>query len=472
MKIKTVPRSWFDETGLRFDSNPYIGGAIETRVEINSCPYPKQRLDELTRGGYSGIVHAGRIKRHWVDDPEYGLPFLSGRDILQFDYSNLRLIRKKSAIDNPKLKLSSGATLITRAGTVGKMAYARPDMEGLACTEDVLRVVPDEDKIHSGYLYAYLNSKYGIPLILAGTYGAIIQHIEPPHICDLPVPRLGARVEQAIHELVEKAANNLSEYQELINEASSLVFTTLGLENISAYDWRSNKKKDFGFVVQSSNLEIMRGWNHSERLSSLKQNIRSVRHSELKDVIDLDWLRWRVMFKRIDADKEHGIEVMTQKTLFQLFPEGRWVSKEYLLNHSPRFKVPDETILIAKQGTLGEQEVYCRSEFITGERTLERAYSDHCMRVVAIPEKIDAGYLFAFLRSQTGFRLLRGLSEGSKQQDLHWRMVPTLPIPRCGGDKEKEIGDKVRKAYRLKNEAIQLFTQARNKVEETIEGAK
>ena len=79
------------------------------------------------------------------------------------------------------------------------MAYARPDMDGMACSEDVLRVVPDPDRILPGYLYAFLSSKFGVPLVVGGTYGAIIQHIEPHHIANLPVPRLGEEIEARAH---------------------------------------------------------------------------------------------------------------------------------------------------------------------------------------------------------------------------------------------------------------------------------
>ena len=43
----------------------------------------------------------------------------------------------------------------------------------------MLRVGPDTDKIAPGYLYAFLSSKYGVPMIANAAYGAIIQHIEP-----------------------------------------------------------------------------------------------------------------------------------------------------------------------------------------------------------------------------------------------------------------------------------------------------
>lgn len=81
------------------------------------------------------------------------------------------------------------------------------DMSGMACTEDVLRVIPDETRIMPGYLYAYLGTKFaGVPLVILGTYGSIITHLEPEHVADLPVPRLGG-IENQAHELVQCAAN-------------------------------------------------------------------------------------------------------------------------------------------------------------------------------------------------------------------------------------------------------------------------
>ena len=87
------------------------------------------------------------------------------------------------------------------------MAYVRPDMDGMwSFSEHVMNVVPDPDRILPGYLYAFLSSKFGVPLVVGGTYGAIIQHIEPHHIANLPVPRLGEKIETRVHRLIQEAA--------------------------------------------------------------------------------------------------------------------------------------------------------------------------------------------------------------------------------------------------------------------------
>ncbi len=467
---KNVHRSWLDYNGLRLDSRPYLGGALETHILLDKLHAPKQPLRTLTAGYNGGIYNGPIFVRNYVDDPAYGVPMLTSGSMLLADLSRISLLRKSDA-ESPRLsylRVQEGMTLISCSGTIGRMTYSRPDMAGFWSSQDVLKVVADPDKVLPGYLYAYLSSRFGVPLVVSGTYGAIIQHIEPQHIADLPVPIPPPNLGEQVHLLMSNSAQFLARYQELMFEATKTLFKVTGVENPSRHEWYSNRS-DLGFTVSSRGTDVLRAWNHSQRVQTLKQQITSGKWNRLGELVEPTWLRWRKMFERIDVDPEYGIEVITQKALFRLFPEGRWLSRDYLLNHSPKYIVPDKTILIAKQGTLGEDELYCRCEFITGNRMLEKAYSDHCMRVVAVEEKIWPGYLFTFLRSETGFRLLRSLSEGSKQQDLHYRTVPELPIPRCDTHIEEKIHNMVTAAYNYRNKAVDMEIEARQIVEKWIE---
>lgn len=470
MKVKSLPSKWLDKDGRRLDCGPYMAGSVEARMTLESITAPKAPLASLTRGHKGGIYNGPVFRRNYVEAPIHGVPFMTGGDVLLSDLSRLPLLSRRDATSSKLsyLKMVPGATLISCSGVIGRTGFVRPDMLDVWSSQDVLKIVPDEDLIPPGYLHAYLKSKYGVPLVVGGTYGAVIQHIEPVHVSSLPVPRLGSRVESQAHDAIVQAAKLLAEYQSTISQATARVFEGTEIWNPAAFEWFRDRS-DLGFVVSAGGLDVLRAWNHSRRAERIKEQIRSGRWSKLGDVTDFEWLRWRKMFQRIDAEPEFGVEVITQRPLFNLFPEGRWLSRKYLSQHSPKYWVPDRTILIAKQGTLGEGEVYCRCEFVTGERMLARAYSDHCMRVVVRDEAIHPGYLFAFLRSEAAFRLLRSLSEGAKQQDLHWRMVPQLPIPRRDPMEEKIIGDSVLDAYRKRNEAVDLVLAAVRGVEEAIE---
>ena len=223
--------SWLREQGFRLDAPPFLSGAIEARKLLEQLPVKKEPLALLTQGDL-GIFHAGRVKRNWVIEPEYGVPFLSSTDILQADLSRLSLISKQVIVENPKLIIHKDWSLITRSGSIGRMAYARPDMDGMACSEDVLRVVPDPERILPGYLYAFLSSKFGVPLVVGGTYGAIIQHIEPHHIANLPVPRLSEEIEARAHRLVREAAELRTRAARTMEDAKWLLTQMSGLHTL------------------------------------------------------------------------------------------------------------------------------------------------------------------------------------------------------------------------------------------------
>src|SRR5690606_3867167 len=129
--------------------------------------------------GQEGIFHAGRESRWWVNSPAYGVPYLSSSSVLRADLSGLPFIHRSQVDANPRFTIREGWTLITRSGTIGRMVYARPDMDGLACSEHVMRVAPNPKRVAPGYVYAFLASKFGVPLVVSGTYGSIIQSIEP-----------------------------------------------------------------------------------------------------------------------------------------------------------------------------------------------------------------------------------------------------------------------------------------------------
>ncbi|MCA9218160.1 MAG: hypothetical protein KDB27_34060, partial [Planctomycetales bacterium] len=359
-----VMASWIYEEGCRLDAHPFLSGAVEARNILAKLTVKKDRLDSVTQDGGEGIVHAGRIPRIWVSDPEFGTPFLSGRDVQLADLSHLRFISNKVVEENPSLTINDKWILITRSGTIGRTVYSRSEMRGMACTEDVLRVIPGS-QIDGGYLYAFLISKFGIPIVIAGTYGSIIRHLEPEHICDLPVPRLATTTENRVGSLVDESSRLLSEFQSLICEATRAFFDSVGLEDITSTQWHS-WGPDVGFAAVHPDASSLRALNYNPRFHRLCSRLKDCVHLPLRDVCNADSLQRGNRFTRIDASPEHSYRLIGQKQLFWLRPEGRWVAK---------FSLPDDaivsngTILMAVQGTLGETEMYCRAEYATGPAT-------------------------------------------------------------------------------------------------------
>lgn len=461
MKLKSIPSAWLDKDGRRLDCGPYMSGALEAKVLLEGLRATKVSLQDVCLNGRGGLVNAGRIKRLWVTDEQHGLRFLSSTDILKSDLSDLQLISKKAARANPKLLIKSGWTLITRAGTIGRMAFARPDMDGLACSEDVLRVIPDAEKIPPGYLYAYLSSKFGVPLVVGGTYGAIIQHIEPEHIADLPVPRLGTAFETKVHELVDRAATLRSEAAQLLIDATMELEKLVQLPHL---DVPASPTPFDTCAVSSSALQarldgFFHSRFHSDALAALSR-AQTRLLSELASGI-VEPLR----FKRVAVeDPAFGVPFFGTSPLFWTDPTPNYFVSRKMRNID-QYLVDKKCLLIPRSGQLSGiigSVVLPYGDIVGG------AVSEDAIRVYFESEQ-DAGFGLVALTSEYGRRQLKARAFGSSIPHLDVKHIGLVRVPDPGPEKRKFIGTKGARVAELRDEACSVERQARALLEAKIE---
>lgn len=456
-----VRADWFFDQGLRLDATPYLSGAIEARKRLESLPNTV-RLDRLT----TGIHHAGRFSRKWVKDREHGVPFFSSTDILEADYSYLPYIARSAVADAPELLIEPGWTLITRSGTVGRIAYARRDVAEFACSEHVMRVIPDESEVLPGYLNTFLRSRFGVPMIVASAYGAIIQHIEPHHLVDLPVPRFDRTLEKKIHDLVEESARLRTAFQAGLVAATDDFFNSVGLPELIDYRWHS-EEPDLGFTVADLTPMSLRAMNFSRRAGRLRGRLESVPFRTLGEICEGGLLDRGMRFNRVSTEPGEGVPFMGQKQLFWIRPEERWIRapKGFTL------EVNNETILTASRGMPSENGLFGRSVLITGE-WLKYSYTEDLLRIESGDPDAPGAYLYAFLRSPVAHRMFRSMLAGSGPQSIHSTLLYRMPVPTADAVDRERIAETVRQAYRDRDRADVLEDEALALLTAAIEGAE
>ena len=119
-----------------------------------------------------------------------------------------------------QLELHENMTLITRSGTIGKVALVGKHWENWVGSEHIIRIVPANLDI-AGYLYIFLASDYGFPLITRFTYGSVVDEIDDNHVRAIPIPFLKNReVQQQINSLALEA--NQKRYEAYQQEQEAL----------------------------------------------------------------------------------------------------------------------------------------------------------------------------------------------------------------------------------------------------------
>ena len=151
------------------------------------------------------VILPGRFKRVYVDEG-HGRVLIGGKQLYELDPAVKKYIsgRKHEKILK-KLEVYENTILLTRSGTIGKVALVPKHWEHYIPSDHIIRIVPTSDDM-AGYLYIFLASDYAQPLIRRFTYGSVVDEIDDHHVRSIAVPLLKDRAaERKINDLALEA---------------------------------------------------------------------------------------------------------------------------------------------------------------------------------------------------------------------------------------------------------------------------
>lgn len=102
-------------------------------------------------------------------------------------YIDLSRASGKQLKDYGVVTVHEGDLLLTRSGSIGRLAYVSSVMDGQIVSDDMIRVrIPSEPL--RAYVAAFLLSENAAAQMLINEYGSVQQHLEPSHVRDLIIP--------------------------------------------------------------------------------------------------------------------------------------------------------------------------------------------------------------------------------------------------------------------------------------------
>lgn len=114
----------------------------------------------------SALLQDKRDSVKWLD-----LSRASDRDMAKFEMVRVR----------------RGDILVTRSGTIGRVAYITGALDDAIVSDDAIRVRIENPTLRA-YVFAFLQSKLAQDQLRINEYGAIQQHLEPDHVGGLLIP--------------------------------------------------------------------------------------------------------------------------------------------------------------------------------------------------------------------------------------------------------------------------------------------
>lgn len=454
--------------GLRLEANAFNLDVKAAKEKVLANRYGTVNLFSK-----NGLVEQAflkpRFKRIYVDRKE--IPFFQPSSILDSYPKPAKYISAKTDTDLESLRVKKGMLLMTVSGTIGKVAIAGKKLDNEIFSHDLLRLI-GKGKYDTGYIYCYFLTEIGQHILQSNNYGAVIKHIEPEHLQNVPIPNAPEAIKKQIHELVIQSYNFRDDANDLIDTAENILFKELGLTSID--DLKQN------FFDNSVELK-----NYSTKLSDLKLRLEASYHvpatkailnaidktaQEVATIGDNRVSKKVILpgrFKRIYVEKDNGVPFFGGKQLLELNPSNvKYLSFD---QHSKRIAeqlfLKENMIAVTCSGTIGKVN-------IIPKHWENWTLNQHVMRIVPANDDI-AGYIYCWLNSEFGHKLIVRHTYGSVVDEIDAKHLSQVEIPLLKDKlKQKEINDLVLKANELRYEAHLKEQEALKQMEKIINSIK
>ena len=459
VKWCTVSLSEIIERGKRLEASVYDVEAKQAREIIADAKYPLTTL-----GGADGMTTSytgARFKRIWVEKSDY--PIYQPSTIMDIKPSPDGYISAVTDTDIDALRVSKGQVLMTCSGTIGKVSFVSDTMDNLIFSHDLLRINCKKPS-DAGYVYAYLKSKVGNKILLTNSYGAVITHIEPEHLATVPIPDAPDALKLKIGNLVIQSYTLRDESNTLIDEATKLLIEELKLPAIDNFEVDCFKKDA---PVETFNV----------KLSEMNYRLEASYHVPIVDAIVKHFEKYAAevtiigdkrisnnvflpgRFKRVYVDEGYGRVFFGGKQLFELDPTNtKYLS---ISKHDKRMKeeleLKENLILITRSGTIGKT-------VLVPKHWENWVASEDVLRIAPASAEM-AGYLYIYLLSDYGAKLVDRCAYGSVISHIDDTHIYNLPVPLL---KNSEIQQKINylaleanqkhyEAYKLEQKALEIM---------------
>ena len=195
----------------------------------------------------------------------------------------------------------------------------------------------------------------------------------------------------------------------------------------------------------------------------IKDQVKSIGSVNLGEILGERQLYHSSAFKRLEIQSPKSVKLLNQKELFTIAKGGKQIASKYV---PPEEKAEYGEILIAGVGTKGETELFCRAEFVGKELEGECVASEFIR--FKTKREWHPGYVYAWLSSNHGFRMIRGTESGTKLCRPIKRLLMEIPIPQLTKTLRDEIGEQVEAAYKMRFQAMKKEREAISLIEQEL----
>lgn len=444
ININTVLQSNF-----RIDPSLHLSEGVKCRALLHKSPYGLKTVEECSSRIFLGNI----FSRCFVKSKEYGVTYLSASDTVLADIETGRYISKKQAKQLSYLMLEKDWILATCSGTLGNITYTNKHFCDKIATHDLIRVIPLDLVMKKGCLYAFLSSKYGYYQITQSQFGGVVKHINDKQLGNVIIPSFPHVFQKEVDNLIQESVDLREDATNALNAAHGIIdnkFLGLNIKHTSCVSIQS--------LISSHDKRFEASYYVSDNRSLLDSIIDYGEYSLLRD--NTNSIFKPNIFKREYVQK-NGYQLIGGSDMLKRIPSTDKMISKRQVESMPSLKLERNYILVTRAGTIGNVA-------FVDNQVANLIISEDVLRVVPRDEQ-TAYYLYAFLSSKVGKKLITLFTYGSVIQHIESQHLELVPIPKLGKDEYEKIVSLTCESIKKIEAAKEKELKAIRMVEEEIE---
>lgn len=452
MKSNRISIGNLDRSSLRIDPSFHLSEAIVLRKELDRVPYEKVSIKDASEKVFLGNI----FSRIFVKDAEHGVPYLAASDTVLADINTGRFLSKKQANSLNYLVLKKDWILITCSGTIGNVTYTNSTFENHIATHDLIRIIPNDERILKGYLYAFLSSKHGYNLLTQSRFGGVVKHINAAHVEDIELPNFPESFQQQVDNLIQESARLREDATIALNSAK---------EELSSYI----KPKFNKVYFKTTSVKASDIWSSlQQRLDPpaiMNDGVISMQEVTSRfpysTIANINAKVYRPgIFKRNYV--QHGIPYIKGSEIFLTNPFRRCeMLSRTLTPFIDQMSLREGQILITCAGSVGDIKL------ITKEYEDKQSIgSQDIIRLESNDDLYTKEYLFTYLQLPFVYDYIQSMKYGSVIERIEPFHVESIPVVAPTKEISKQITELIQrymestyKAFIAEEKAIMMVEQ-------------
>ncbi|SQC00731.1 restriction modification system DNA specificity subunit [Clostridium tetanomorphum] len=419
---------------------------------------------------FENIANINRVTgfevEKYLEIVENGIPYLRVKNVEEcfLNFNDMYYIPQHVHEKFKKSQFKQNDIALTITGRVGTAAIITDATTEYNSCQDVVKVsLKESSNIDPYYLTIYLNSDINYKLLNRFQSGASRPRTLINNVRQIKIPVPSQEIQQYIGDKIRKAEILKKEGKESRRIAEQLIYDALDMSGFED-EISESKKIKYNYVEHEDLNDSIDAHYYKRQYMVTNKNIQQRKHTKLKNIgtVDYGYMPMEDYTDKTTGNPMIRVTNMIGNLLLD-YSDMKYISNTIDVPEQ-KMVSKDDILLVQCGNTTGKVAYIC-------EDTQRYIFPSFCLRIRVNSDVIDSRYLALLLELPImQEQIWQTASYSSVRPNTTKPAIQNLKVPIIEKDKQQEIGELVSKYLSNIYNAKKLVEEAKQNIEDLIEG--